>query len=70
MGLMFIFPAPPPPPAGAGVRIRAGGRRRRGRLQQARYEAQVRDAMLLWADHLRSTIDGDDVKVVPMRMPA
>jgi len=52
------------------VRIRAGGRRRRGRLQQARYEAQVRDAMLLWADHLRSIIDGDDVKVVPMRMPA
>ena len=41
-----------------------------GVYNRARYESQVRTAMLLWADHLRSIIGGDDVKVVPMRMPA
>jgi integrase len=38
-----------------------------GTYNRARYESQVRTAMLLWADHLRSIVEGGDTKVVTLR---
>jgi integrase len=38
-----------------------------GVYNKAKYESQVCTAMLLWADHLRSIVDGGGVKVVTLR---
>jgi integrase len=38
-----------------------------GTYNRAVYERQVRAALLMWADHLQSIIDGSDRKVLPMR---
>jgi integrase len=38
-----------------------------GVYNKARYEREMRAALLMWADHLKSIIDGDDRKIVPLR---
>jgi integrase len=38
-----------------------------GVYNKATYEREMRAALLMWADHLRSIIDGDGRKVVPLR---
>jgi integrase len=40
-----------------------------GVYNRATYEREVRSALLLWADHLNSIIEGADRKVIPMRAP-
>jgi integrase len=38
-----------------------------GTYNRATYEREVTSALLMWADHLQSIIDGSDRKVLPMR---
>jgi hypothetical protein len=38
-----------------------------GTYNRALYERQVRTAVMLWADHLQSIIEGTDRKVIQMR---
>jgi integrase len=38
-----------------------------GIYNRATYEREVRSALLLWADHVRSIVEGSDRKVVPLR---
>jgi integrase len=38
-----------------------------GVYNKARYEREMRAALLLWADHLKSIIDGDNRRIVPLR---
>jgi integrase len=38
-----------------------------GVYNKATYEREMRAALLMWADHLKSIIDGDDRKIVPLR---
>jgi integrase len=46
-----------------------GGHRRgvAGTYNRSRYERQIRAALALWADHVRSVIDGGERKIVPLR---
>jgi integrase len=41
-----------------------------GVYNKAKYMPQVKAALALWADHLRSLVDGGDRKVVPMEVSA
>jgi integrase len=41
-----------------------------GTYNRARYESQVRTAMLLWADHLRSIVESGEARIVPLRKEA
>jgi hypothetical protein len=38
-----------------------------GVYNRATYEREVRAALLLWADHVRSVVEGSERKVVPLR---
>jgi integrase len=38
-----------------------------GVYNRATYEREVRAALLLWADHVRSIVEGSERKVVPLR---
>jgi hypothetical protein len=38
-----------------------------GVYNRVTYERDMRAALLMWADHLKSIIDGDDRKIVPLR---
>ena len=38
-----------------------------GVYNRATYEREVRAALLLWADHVKSIVDGVERKIIPMR---
>ena len=41
-----------------------------GVYNKAKYESQVRTAMLLWADHLKLIVENSEPTVLPMRRHA
>jgi integrase len=40
-----------------------------GTYNRAAYERQVRAALLIWADHVQSVVEGSERKIIPMRAP-
>jgi hypothetical protein len=40
-----------------------------GIYNKSRYEKEVRAALMLWSDHVRSIIEGSKRKVIPLRQP-